>query len=334
MELVWGIIKAMESHPSSKAMLRIGMTNPPYIMEHLNEMCKILNHPRVYSFLHVPVQAGSTKVLTEMKRQYTIEDFEHVCDTLLENVPHVTLATDIICGFPGETEQDFDETMRILEKYLFSVLHISQFYPRPGTPAALMKRVSTLVVKNRSRRATTFFESYKPYSHLLNTIQKILVTEVSADGRNFVGHNKSFHQILVPKDTRIMGKWIDVSITETSKWSMKGSICLDSLPLVDESTIVSVNRIPKLVRDQKRMVIVTADITEETAHNEQRHDGSVLSYGKQKNITSSMRSWHLKELVGGLALTVFLTSSSIKSSSKLISLSIAGIVLGFSRSLD
>jgi nucleoside-diphosphate-sugar epimerase len=63
------------------------MTNPPYILEHLNEMCKILNHRRVYSFLHVPVQAGSTKVLADMKRQYTIEDFEHVCDTLLKNVP-------------------------------------------------------------------------------------------------------------------------------------------------------------------------------------------------------------------------------------------------------
>lgn len=64
-----------------------------------------------------------------------------VVDTLRELVPGLELATDIICGFPGETEQDFEETMALLEKYRFPHCHISQFYPRPGTPAARMKRV-------------------------------------------------------------------------------------------------------------------------------------------------------------------------------------------------
>jgi threonylcarbamoyladenosine tRNA methylthiotransferase CDKAL1 len=101
-ELLWEIVKVLEEHPSS-AMLRIGMTNPPYILEHLDEIAKILNHPRVFGFLHVPVQAGSTKVLTDMRRLYEIQDFEKVCDTLLENVPGMTLATDIICGILGLT---------------------------------------------------------------------------------------------------------------------------------------------------------------------------------------------------------------------------------------
>jgi threonylcarbamoyladenosine tRNA methylthiotransferase CDKAL1 len=126
-QLLWEIVKVLEEHPSS-AMLRIGMTNPPYILEHLEDIAKVLNHPRVYGFLHVPVQAGSTKVLTDMRRLYEIQDFEKVCDTLLDRVPGMTLATDIICGFPTETEEDFDETMRILEKYKFRVLHISQVF--------------------------------------------------------------------------------------------------------------------------------------------------------------------------------------------------------------
>jgi threonylcarbamoyladenosine tRNA methylthiotransferase CDKAL1 len=125
-DLLRGIVKVLEDHPSSVAMLRVGMTNPPYILEHLDGIAQVLNHPRVYSFLHVPVQAGSTKVLTDMKRLYTIEDFERVCDVLLEKVPDITLATDIICGFPTETESDFEETIRILKKYKFKVLHISQ----------------------------------------------------------------------------------------------------------------------------------------------------------------------------------------------------------------
>ena len=106
----------------------------------MDAICEILNHPRVYSFLHIPVQAANNVVLENMKREYSVEDFEHVCDTLKAKVPNMIIATDVICGFPGETEEEFDETLKLVEKYKFPVLNISQFYPRPGTPAAKMKR--------------------------------------------------------------------------------------------------------------------------------------------------------------------------------------------------
>lgn len=89
-----------------------------------------------------------------------IEEFNEVCDFLLERVPDITLATDIICGFPTETSEDFDETMRLVEKYKFPVLNISQFYPRPGTVAAKWKKVPTQDVKKRSNDLTKLFESY------------------------------------------------------------------------------------------------------------------------------------------------------------------------------
>ena len=94
--LLKSILPVLESEP--QAMLRIGMTNPPYILEHLQDIAAILNHKQVYSFLHVPVQAGSTQVLEHMKRLYTIDDFYTVCDTLCEQVKGITIATDIICG--------------------------------------------------------------------------------------------------------------------------------------------------------------------------------------------------------------------------------------------
>ena len=78
-----------------------------------------------------------------MRREYTREEFEQVADYLLNHVPGMTLATDIICGFPGETEEQFEETMNLVRKYRFGIMNISQFYPRPGTPAANMKRVDT-----------------------------------------------------------------------------------------------------------------------------------------------------------------------------------------------
>ena len=125
------------------------MTNPPYILDHLEEMAEILNHDRVYSFLHVPVQAGSDAVLADMRREYTVAEFERVVQFLRQKVEGITIVTDIIAGFPTETEEDFQETLRLVEKFQFPSLFINQFFPRPGTPAARMKRVPTQVWSGR-----------------------------------------------------------------------------------------------------------------------------------------------------------------------------------------
>lgn len=82
------------------------MTNPPYILEHLKNMATILNHPRVFCFLHIPVQAGNNTVLENMNREYTREEFETVCESLTKNVENMTIATDVICGFPGGNKQE------------------------------------------------------------------------------------------------------------------------------------------------------------------------------------------------------------------------------------
>lgn len=76
-----------------------------------------------------------------MNREYTCEEFEQVCDYLLKYVPNMVIATDIICGFPGETNEQFEDTMKLVDKYKFPILNISQFYPRPGTAAMKMKKV-------------------------------------------------------------------------------------------------------------------------------------------------------------------------------------------------
>nr|XP_044632935.1 threonylcarbamoyladenosine tRNA methylthiotransferase isoform X3 [Equus asinus] len=159
--LLWKLVEVIPEG----AMLRLGMTNPPYILEHLEEMAKILNHPRVYAFLHIPVQSASDTVLMEMKREYCVADFKRVVDFLKEKVPGITIATDIICGFPGETNQDFQETVKLVEEYKFPSLFINQFYPRPGTPAAKMEQVPAQVKKQRTKDLSRVFHSYNPYDH-------------------------------------------------------------------------------------------------------------------------------------------------------------------------
>lgn len=222
--LLWKLVEAIPEG----AMLRLGMTNPPYILEHLEEMAKILNHPRVYAFLHIPVQSASDSVLMDMKREYCVADFKRVVDFLKEKVPGITIATDIICGFPGETDEDFQETMKLVEQYRFPSLFINQFYPRPGTPAAKMHQVPAAVKKQRTKDLSQLFHSYNPYDHKVGERQRVLVTEESFDCNYYVAHNPFYEQVLVPKDPVLMGKMVEVNIYEAGKHFMKGQPVSDA----------------------------------------------------------------------------------------------------------
>ncbi|XP_058141290.1 threonylcarbamoyladenosine tRNA methylthiotransferase isoform X3 [Dasypus novemcinctus] len=222
--LLW---KLVEEIPEG-AMLRLGMTNPPYILEHLEEMAKILTHPRVYAFLHIPVQSASDSVLMEMKREYCVADFKRVVDFLKAKVPGITIATDIICGFPGETGQDFQETVKLVEEYKFPSLFINQFYPRPGTPAAKMEQVPAQVKKQRTKDLSRVFHSYNPYDHKIGERQQVLVTEESFDSKFYVAHNRFYEQVLVPKNPAFMGKMVEVDIYESGKHFMKGQPVSDA----------------------------------------------------------------------------------------------------------
>ncbi|KAK9810648.1 hypothetical protein WJX73_007467 [Symbiochloris irregularis] len=199
-------------------MLRLGMTNPPFILQHLEAIAQALNHPRVYAFLHVPVQSGSDAVLGAMKREYTAAEFCKVADTLLAAVPGLQLATDIICGFPGETDADHQDTLDLVAQYRFAVCHISQFYSRPGTSAARMKKVPSHIVKKRSREMSALVDSFTDsYTHLVGTRHRVWVVDVAADGHHLVSHNKTYVQVLLEPQEGLMGAVVDVTITEATR---------------------------------------------------------------------------------------------------------------------
>lgn len=211
--------------PSDRStMLRIGMTNPPFILEYLQDIAEVLRHPSVYSFLHVPVQSGSDRVLDAMNREYTVSDFRTVVDTLNKLVPGMQIATDIICGFPGENDEDFEQTVSLIQEYKFSQVHISQFYPRPGTPAARMKKVPSTGVKRRSRELTTLFESFNPYQGMEGQIERIWITEIATDGIHLVGHTKGYVQVLVIAPDIMLGTSMHVRITSVGRWSIFGEV--------------------------------------------------------------------------------------------------------------
>ncbi|KAF3944968.1 hypothetical protein ACB098_01G122800 [Castanea mollissima] len=226
-----------ELPPDASTMLRIGMTNPPFILEHLKEIAEVLRHPCVYSFLHVPVQSGSDAVLNAMNREYTVSEFRTVVDTLTELVPGMQIATDIICGFPGETDEDFAQTVSLVKEYKFPQVHISQFYPRPGTPAARMKKVPSNVVKKRSRELTSIFEAFTPYTGMEGRLERIWITEIATDGIHLVGHTKGYVQVLVIAPESMLGTSAIVKITSVGRWSVFGEVIETINHINDESSL-------------------------------------------------------------------------------------------------
>merc|ERR1719336_448242 len=153
------LLKLSDSLPAG-VMIRTGMTNPPYILQHIDGVIEALRRPNVHAFMHIPVQSGSDHVLQAMRREYTCGDFTYLVDRLQAAVPGLFLLTDIICGFPSESQEDWEETLALLRKYRFQGLHLSQFYARPGTPAAKMKPLKSHVGKDRYRELADFVTTY------------------------------------------------------------------------------------------------------------------------------------------------------------------------------
>ncbi|EMD45533.1 RNA modification enzymes MiaBfamily protein [Entamoeba histolytica KU27] len=209
-----------------KAMLRIGMVNPPYIIKYFNEIVNILLRPCCFKFLHIPIQSGSTSILDAMKRKYTREEFDDVCNRLRIAVPGISIATDIICGFPTETDEDHKKTLECIEKHKFPVVNISQMYIRPGTPAAKMKQINSKIVKQRSREVTELFDSYLPYTNLVGKECVVWINEMAHDGINYAGHDISFVQVIVPhcENENLLGKSVRVKIIEAGKFFVRSEI--------------------------------------------------------------------------------------------------------------
>jgi threonylcarbamoyladenosine tRNA methylthiotransferase CDKAL1 len=131
--------------------VRVGMMNPNHVMKFLDELIGAYQDPRVYKFLHLPVQSGDNEVLRKMGRNYTAEEFEEIVKEFRRKIPGLNLNTDIIVGFPGESEEAFQNTVELVKRVRPDKINVSRYSPRPGTIAAKWKQLPGWKVKERSR---------------------------------------------------------------------------------------------------------------------------------------------------------------------------------------
>ena len=204
--------------------IRVGMFNPEYAYEYRKDLAEILQHPVFYKFLHIPIQAGNNQVLKDMVRPYTVEEWRESVEYIRSQIPNMRFSTDIICGFPTESDEAFADTMKVMEEVPMDVINISKFYPRPDTKAASMKQLSSKVIKARSKELHDWFEEQNRNAGYVGKKVYAFFSEKGKFPGSYIGHTQEYKQVIVQSENDVLGKELSVKVQEVTRDDLRGEI--------------------------------------------------------------------------------------------------------------
>lgn len=203
--------------------IRLGMMSLQHFHKFRNELLDLFEDERLYKFLHLPVQSGSNKILKSMKRDYLAEEFIKEVNFIRKKIPDITISTDIIVGFPGETKKDFESTINLIKKVAPEVVNISRYGKRKGTLAAIMPlQLTEPQKKERSRIISALVKEIlvKKSKKMQGKLVTALVSQ-KAKGGYFTARTNNYRPILVKSG---FGQFVKVKITQTYPNFFKGLI--------------------------------------------------------------------------------------------------------------
>lgn len=206
--------------------IRLGMMNPFSIADILPEMIETFKDPRIYRFIHIPVQSGSDRILKLMNRPYTSDEYRRIVSTLRDSVPDITLSTDYIVGFPYESIEDFDMTLDDLMSTRPLKVNITRYSRRPGTAAALMPDTLERTKKERSRKLTALHHEITS-SFMRSMIGKRLKVQVTEEGKpgTVIARDGSYNMVVI-KTPLQPGANVEVEISGSGTTYMVGRVVL------------------------------------------------------------------------------------------------------------
>ena len=205
--------------------VRVGMMNPQTVQKNIDPILTAYQHHKIYKFLHLPVQSGDDEILKNMNRGYTAKDFICLVEQLRKKIPTLTLSTDVIIGFPTETEEQFSQTIELLKQIKPDIINITRFSARPLTAAKNMKgRIPTQVVKERSKRATEICSKISLEKNIehLKKIYTVLVTEKGKQ-KTFTGRTENYKQVVLSEPVAI-GDCVRVKIIDAAPTYLFGKL--------------------------------------------------------------------------------------------------------------
>lgn len=183
---------------------------------------------KVCKIIHLPLQSGSSNVLKRMNRKYTKEQYLELAEKIKREIPNVEFSTDIIVGFPGETEEDFEDTLDVVRKINYEQIFMFIYSIRVGTPAEKMEdQVPETVKHERFERLKELYESRVEENNqkYIDTIQKVMVTGFSKNnGKTLTGRTETNKTVIFDGSEDLIGKIIDIKIISQHKWYLKGAI--------------------------------------------------------------------------------------------------------------
>jgi len=193
--------------------VRVGMMNPNHVMEMLDELVEAYKCGKIFKFLHLPVQSGDDEVLELMNRQYTVEEFKMIVQAFREEIPRSTLSTDVICGFPGESREAFEQTKKLVREVQPDIVNVSKFFSRPRTPAEKMVSLPPKEVKMRSKEVAELskmisFEKNRAWMGWEGTV----LFDERGKGESWMGRNFAYKPVVVKGGKSLVGRFVQVRV--------------------------------------------------------------------------------------------------------------------------
>lgn len=191
-----------------------------------DEMIEVISkYDNIMPYIHLPIQSGSDEILKKMGRKYTIKEYTTLFNKLKSKIPNVSISTDIIVGFPNETEEDFNATLDIVRKLRYDLAYTFIYSKREGTPASKMEDTITLETKKeRLAKLNELVNECAKENNMkyLNKEVKVLLTDHSDKLGNLSGYTDTMKLVNVKADDKYLGKIVNVKITDAKTWSLDG----------------------------------------------------------------------------------------------------------------
>ena len=219
--------KLLQKISKIEGLERIRFTSPHPLHMDDEFLQEFASNPKICKQIHVPLQSGSSSLLKEMKRGYSKEWFLDRCAKIRNLCPEATISTDIIVGFPGESDEDFEDTMDVLEQVRFEQLFSFKYSPRPHTKAAefdnqIEKEVASARLTRLQARHTEIIDEVMDAQ--MDSEHMVYFDELKAEGR-ISGRSDDGKLFFVQGSEELLGKIVKVKVNKTSRGALEGTVC-------------------------------------------------------------------------------------------------------------
>jgi threonylcarbamoyladenosine tRNA methylthiotransferase CDKAL1 len=207
-------------HIEGKFRIRVGMMNPNHVLDIIDELIDVYKSEKIYKFLHIPVQSGNDEILQLMNRTYTATQILDICQAFRKAIPDLCLWTDIIVGFPTETEKQFADTVELVRKMNPDKINVTRYSPRPNTQAAAMSQFPDRIKKERSRALHTLRMdiSLKINTAYIGKSFEILINKQGVVQNTMIGRTPNYKPVVC---TGSLGEFKTVTIKSVKPTYLK-----------------------------------------------------------------------------------------------------------------